>query len=129
MTILERAIHKKRIGKELTEEEYLAIEAKWKARKDGYVKAPPVILNIDWSDIAVPERDPLKHYCSFCGVEVDQTRLTKGSGHPRAMIKEELKIIHGVPTIEEKIIHVTEKLEACPDCSLHVPKADIPNSD
>ena len=74
------------------------------------------LLDMDLSAM-VPVRDPNKHYCSFCGDEVPQSRLTIGTGSLRKIFQTEIiknsagKIID----FRDKMIHTTDKLKACPE--------------
>ena len=59
--------------------------------------------------------------CSFCGVEVNENTLTRGTGKPRKILTSETIITpEGETALIDKIIHVQENVIACPDCVLKI---------
>lgn len=120
---------KEKFVREQSEEEVKKLEAKWKAGVDGKVKRmndfpdDDLYLNPadpDLQDLMVPELDPSKTYCTFCGVEVNPMEATIGKTQPRKVWKVGVEIIGGEPKIEEKMLHVSRTQIACPDCCLHI---------
>lgn len=72
-------------------------------------------------DLGVGEKqDPFKVYCSFCGHETDIYEATIGTGKLRKIVKHDLFKVGSELVYEEKVIHVTDKLTACPDCCLRI---------
>lgn len=101
-------------------------EEQFKAKLDHWSERPTphnnTIEGLDLRSEAEIKRDPFKLYCSFCGNEIKESfRATVGSGPSRKILKREVvKDEKGLNTIEDKMIHVTDKLTACPDCCLEL---------
>lgn len=111
-------------------------EARWKAgitkttNTQKYRGRKPR-LTIKWPSIdadllpdmgeMVAIKDPSKLWCSFCGIEVDEIRATRGVGPSR--VKKDTEIIRidvDVTVIEERTYVTSRKLVACPDCVLNI---------
>lgn len=77
-----------------------------------------------WDVLAIPARPVVAVsvvVCSFCGVEVDENTLTRGTGKPRKILTSETIITpEGETALIDKIIHVQENVIACPDCVLKI---------
>ena len=60
--------------------------------------------------------------CSFCGVHVEKFNATFGVGKPRKIVSTQYtRDINGnLVDYEDKVIHVAEKVVACPKCCLQV---------
>jgi hypothetical protein len=118
---LEAAAHKKRLGKDLTDEEIKLLEAKW---QDKTLPPEPMYLDdIDLTEgLNYPTRndDPTTVYCSFCGNPVDRINATYGQGTPRTIVKREVVEVAGTKILEEKVHHVTDKITSCPNCLGHM---------
>lgn len=96
----------------------------------GIEPTPTKVVNVDLE------------FCSFCEQPTPRISITYGKGHPRKFIKLELIRKDGeVIDFEQKVIHVVDRLKACPACvgfikpildrngNLISSGIDIPNSD
>lgn len=129
-----------RVVREPSPEQIKALEAKWKS---GVPDPPTVFLDgfEDWTPVkerpkfreslnpdGTVDKTPI-HYCTYCGVEVAETRATFGRSEPRVKVVSEVAMVGGEPTIIEKTKVTAEKQVACPDCSLSVKNPRFPPSE
>lgn len=88
------------------------------------VKPTPIVL---------PEFDPflLEHtVCSFCNTVTPNNRVTRGVGLARKIMVEELRTDALGNEISVQVVkHTTDKLAACPNCCLLIPKIQFPYSE
>ena len=108
-----------RIIREQSETEIQALESKWGARE------PEGDTSLDIDLGPTENRLPGVLYCSFCDQRVDQINATFGIGPLQKIAKEEIKRIGNMKWIEEKIVHFTDKLIACPDCALKIKRGTV----
>jgi hypothetical protein len=109
------------IVREVSQARVSELEAKWSKKFD---KADEEVY-IDL-DLGATERDPTKLYCSFCGKEVEQIDATYGKGPLRKSVKDYiLSLPDGNKIWEEKMIHFSDKLVACPTHCLLIKKVDL----
>jgi hypothetical protein len=67
-------------------------------------------------------RDPDKLYCTFCGDEVDQVRVTT-ERKPVVRVKiDTYKDTSGEVHVQERVVTRAETIHACPNCCLRVRK-------
>ena len=103
------------------------LETKWGQRE------PLEILYLDdvTFDPTEPEAEvaPGDVYCSFCGLKISKVTATSGKGPLNLIIKQEIKILDGIRTIEEKLVFHAPKVAACKDCCLNVKDVDFPSNE
>jgi len=75
-----------------------------------------------WDTLAIPSRVAVvAAVCSFCGIEVREETLTRGTGRPRKILTSETIIEpNGDTSLIDKMIHVQNNVIACPDCVLNI---------
>lgn len=118
----------KPLKRELTEDQVRDLESKW-GEKFFFERIEQVSLDIELNCGPEVERDLTKLYCTYCDAQVDETRATFGTGKPEKIKKIELQTINGYEEEIEKIIYITPKLVACPDCCLKIKKIKFPMGD
>lgn len=121
-------------------------EAHYQARLDKWSERPEVhddvvIDDLDlrsetengWNPIILDSTGKIigyRLYCTFCSKEVEAHRATLGKGDPRKIVKREvINLPNGLNTIDDKLIHVTDKTIACPECCLKVKDTKFPDFD
>lgn len=91
------------------------------------------IASIDISDEAwaaglfddaepVPQLDPDKLYCSFCGDPVEKIRVTQEKKPVIRRVMETYKTEGGDVIMQEKVTSRAEEVNACPKCCLKIRK-------
>jgi hypothetical protein len=121
-------IEKIEVGpREMSQAKVNELEARWKSGEGG----KPTYFPSDspfWDEVGLPNRVEIEHsdkpFCSFCGIELDEVSLTRGKGATRISSRDE--VVGTDPrTIVKKYIFQTDKLLACPDCSLKIKQGNV----
>jgi hypothetical protein len=103
------------------------LEKRWKSGEGGHITHYPSDSPF-WDELGLPNNVEVeksdKPFCSFCGVEIDETRITRGNGSTRVFVRDE--IVESDPkTLKKKYMFQTDRLAACPDCSLKIKPGNV----
>lgn len=91
-------------------------------------KSEVVVTDLDWAQDLFPDaepsgmKDPDKLYCSFCGKETPYTQATSENRPKMRYVQDVYKDASGELHIKEKAVVTSEKVNACPNCSLNIRK-------
>ncbi len=132
---------------ELSDEQFEALDRRWKAREDGNVKtdyAHQIMSDSELMDLGLGhlirppsttvtkmELPPGWRACSFCNapIEPGDPTATEGKGKTTFKHIEEMRIVNGELETTEKLVVSSAKLIACPECVLQLPTIKFPETE